>query len=131
MLLSAVALGIHDRRRNPRFLLAAFAPWLFFVAFCPQTHERYGLYPALLGTVLVALSPRWALLGIAIQFIAIVPPLKLMLQCGDRFSFLDGQGDRLLTAIDPLTPGLGWAMVTIALMCLYSLMDLRRPRVRH
>ncbi len=130
----AIAMGIHYRRRNPAFLLAAATCWLLFVTFPAQIHERYVLYPAIASACVIAMGFGWTMMHIAIALIAVLPVLHGMLGAGQHALFLadtmePGFGARLFQYVRVTHPGMGWALITITLVCLWKSMDLRRPKV--
>ena len=131
MVLCAIAMGIHHRRGSGRFLLAMLAPWLLFVTFCAQVHERYILYPALISVPLLALGFGWWMVAIVLQLIALLPVLQGMLGGPGTGDFLaesmgQGFGYRLQGWVAATHPGMGWAMVVLALTVFYGAMNLRR-----
>ena len=126
-------MGVHFRRRNPLFLLAATTLWLVFVTFPAQIHERYILYPALASATLLALGCGGMFMHIAISLIAVLPVLQGMLGAGSSMSFLAEEmgpafGYRLADNVRATHPGMGWALMVITLVCLWKSMDLRRMR---
>ncbi len=62
LLLCALGAARHERRRDPRLLLALAAPWLLMFALLAQMHERYLLWGAVLSTVALGVSLRLSVL---------------------------------------------------------------------
>ena len=113
-------------------LTALAACWLLFVTFPSQIHERYILYPAMVSIPLITLGLGWGIVHIAIAMIAVLPVLQGMLSGGNRAQWLAaemgaGFGAKAFQNIAATHPGIGWALITIALVCLWKAMDLRRP----
>lgn len=133
-ILGGISAGIHFRRRSGKFFLAIALTWLAFVALLAQIHERYALYPALMSVPLVALGFRWAVAHLAIALIGLLPALQTMLQCSNYNRLLAQDmgpdfGKRLLLAIQATHPGIGYALITLTLVCLWCSLDLRRPSI--
>jgi hypothetical protein len=127
----AVAMAVHDRRGNGRFLLATVAFWAVFVAFSPQMHERYPLYPALISATLLALGPQWILAALVLQAASATCVLLSMFAAGDPSRLLVAEmgptfGQKLQANLQATMPGAGWAVVTLAIVLLAGAMNLRR-----
>ena len=76
---SAIGAGIQDRRKSPRFLVAITGPWLMFFAFMPQIHERYLIFAASIGCVLIAAGAGFMLAAVFLEVI----PVSLSLPNAD------------------------------------------------
>jgi hypothetical protein len=122
-----VAMGVHYRRRSPLFLVALTALWLAFVTFPAQIHERYVLYPAIVSATLLAVGVSGIFMHTAIMLMAILPVLGSMLMTGNSGAWMAermgaGFGTQLRAAVESTHPGIGWAWITLTLVCLYKAM---------
>ena len=122
---AAVGAARHGRpgRRDPRFLLAVAAPWVAMFAVLGQMHQRYLLWGAALSCMAVAVSPG---LIVPHLLLSVVSAGQEMLSMADNLS--DGTADRarwradhaeLLSLVRGWTPGMGWAVLTIAGLFVY------------
>lgn len=132
MVFCGIAMAIHYRRNNARFLLAAVTPWILFATIPAQIHERYLMYPALTSAVLVALGARWLLVHFSLTAIGAATVMLALLASGQPIAFLpqpDGPslGARLFQIVHPMHPDIAWAMLTLCGVCLLCALDLRRP----
>jgi hypothetical protein len=125
-LLCAAAAAMHLRRRDVRFLIALAAPWVLFVALLTQMSARYPVLPAVIGTVVIAVSAEMSLLPLLLTVLACV-------MLGNQMMLLDTRTSPLaLTLTQPTHPGIAWAMLLLAAVFLVSaLIPTRRalPRI--
>lgn len=85
LLLSALGGARHWNRRDPRFLIAATAPWLLMFTILGQVHERYLLFAAGSTAVLLAVHWRWALLSAFLSVITFAMTAHVMLGSSRRW----------------------------------------------
>jgi hypothetical protein len=142
-LLGSIGLGVHARRRDPRFLIALITPWLMFFCFAPQVHERYLLFAAGASCICAGISTGMTLLGVLLSVITTMMILDTMLaSAGPQMRRLLGEslatqfpaifdehgGAVLFKLTDRSHPDLGFAVVLIGLVFLYfTLAPRRRP----
>jgi hypothetical protein len=117
--LCAISAAIYDRRKNLHFLIAIVSPWLFLYAFTLQMHERYLVWFGALSALFACLGPGWAMLHLLVAVLATIP----MTRRGGL-----AEWDWWPRFMDGLNPGMGWAILVIALMCLYfCFVPMRKP----
>ena len=113
MLVCAWAAARHHRRNNPRFLLAMITPWITFFAFAPCMFERYLLWgSAMLVSVAVAFDVGLVLLGLLLSVLSFFMTLTVQLEF-NQFK------PHWLALIQSAEPGIAYAVVLAALICLY------------
>jgi hypothetical protein len=132
--LCAWGLSRHARRNDPRFLIAAVAPWVIFFAVMPQMHERYLFWAAVIGVACLGASSGGFFLYLTVSLMS----LGMILQCqlpGDPNAYLrypawlDTTLQNARNILVGAHPGLGWAMLLIAATFLYlAVAPSRRPR---
>lgn len=125
--LSCWAMAVHDRNNNRRFLIAASAPLVLFIALPTQIHERYPLYAAAASSVLIVCGIGPLLLHGLVSVFAGLTIYHALLSSGSRGSFLDGRGSDQFQALEPLHPGLGYGLIMLSLMFMGAAMVFRRP----
>jgi hypothetical protein len=125
----------HDRRRDPRFLLAVAAPWVAMFAVMGQMHQRYLLWGAALTCVAAAVSPGLVLLHLLLSTLSAGQELLDMAE--ERTA--DGAPGRavwraahpdLLSVLHGWTPGMGWAVLLTAGVFVYMSVAPGRRRAR-
>jgi hypothetical protein len=121
---SALALARADRCRDPRGLLAFALPFLLVFAFVPQMHERYLVWPAMVGCLALACSLSASLLLILMNAAALGQMMLTQLS-HDR-----DLAPRLLRLLDGAHPHFGWAVVLAVLCWLYVSLVLPTQRGR-
>lgn len=125
--LSCIAMAIHDRRNNRRFLIAAIAPLVFFVTFPTQIHERYPLYAAVCTATIVVCGVGPALLHALAAALSFLIILHAMLLAGSRSSEVASDGGaKLLRNLSGTHPGIGYLLILLALVYLWSAIPTRR-----
>ena len=121
----------HDRRRDPRFLIAVAAPWVVMFAVMGQMHQRYLLWGAALTCMAAGVSPGLVLLHLLLSVVSAGQELASM--AGHRDA--DAVARLLVTdagrtnarwwvrtgylAIHGWTPGMGWAVLLTAGVFVY------------
>jgi hypothetical protein len=131
LLASAVGIGLHARRRDPRVLVAFTTPWLMFFCFPVQIHERYLLYAAGVGAITVGAGAGPMLMCAYMSIVTWIMTMHVMLNAGDRERF--GQllhetfpslfeptaADTLHRFIGGTYPDIGWSILFCAVVFLY------------
>ncbi len=115
VLLCTAAAAIHLRRGDPHFLIALAAPWVIFPAILTQMSARYLMFPAAMTATVAAISLRMSL-------------WHLLLTIMGCITFFLRQWPRQQHEIAPLTykiirpthPDMGWLLVAIAAIFLFS-----------
>ncbi len=121
LVLCAAAAAMHQRRNDPRALIALTTPWLVMFAVLTQMHERYLVFAAALMTVTVAVSFGLTLLNLlitALAWITLMPEIP-----APRPPWLE----HLLRSAFPDT---GWLTLLLAAIFLWVSIVPRRKRVR-
>lgn len=108
-----VAAGLHWRRRDPRFLLACYAPWVLFFALLPYLNQRYLLWASGFFPLLIPLGVGMTLLGAIVTLSGCVMLLDIM--CN-----FNGSNPDLRTMLHGTYPGLGFVILLIAAVFLYN-----------
>jgi hypothetical protein len=121
--LSCIAMAVHDRRNNRRFLVAAVAPLIFFVAFPTQIHERYPLYAAVCSAIIVVCGVGPTLLHALVSALAFLTILHAMLLAGSPAGEFANDANTLLRTLSQTHPGLGYLLILLALVYLWSAMS--------
>ena len=110
----------HGRDRDPRFLLAVAAPWVAMFAVMGQMHQRYLLWGAALTSMAVVVSPGLLVLHLLLSVLSATQEMNSM--AGERYDGAAGwraEHPGLLSLVHGWTPGMGWAVVTIAAVLVY------------
>jgi hypothetical protein len=132
LLISGIGLGLHARRRDPRFLPALITPWVLFFTIPVQIHERYLLFAAGAAVICIGQSVGTYLLGLFLSFLTLVMTLHVMLlngvdvgEFGTRLSvmlpwlFDPDCGHTIFKYVDGSFPDAGWATVLACGVFLY------------
>jgi hypothetical protein len=132
LLISGIGLGLHARRRDPRFLPALITPWVLFFTIPVQIHERYLLFAGGAAVVCIGQSIGTYLLGLFLSFLTLVMTLHVMLingadvgEFGTRLSvmlpwlFSPDSGHIIFKYVDGSFPDAGWAVVLACGVFLY------------
>ncbi len=119
-IICAAAAARHARRNDPRFLLAMITPWITFFVFCPEMYERYLLWgSSMLLSAAVVLDLGTLLLAALLVLASTAMTLAVQLGVNNL--------NRPLSFISRTEPGLSYAIVLLALICMYlSLRSSRR-----
>ncbi|MBC7785041.1 MAG: hypothetical protein H7144_14485 [Burkholderiales bacterium] len=125
LLLCSIAAAVHDRRRDPRFLLAAITPWVCFFSLLTQMNNRYLVWGAVLTSLLSGVSVGLTLLGLLLSVICVVGMAQHMLPMDRSFA------PDMTSVVQSLQTHLAWPVALIAMIFLYSTVApaLRRSRV--
>jgi hypothetical protein len=136
LVLSSFAAARHERNNDPKFLLAAVAPWVLMFAILGQIHERYLLFAAAVSCCLVVVSWGWGLMCAFWTFVTFIMTLHVMLSNPDARE-LFGKPPYLLTRetarhwlmlIGPTFPAIGWAVCLSAVVTLVAALTWTRRR---
>ena len=136
LLLVVCALGVsmHDRRRDTRFLVAIVTPWILFFTIPLQIHERYLLFAGAAACVCIGHSIGTTLLGLFMSVLTFLMTIHVMLlnahrrQAWGRYlhetypAWFDANTpfpDQLLRFINGTHPDIGWAVMLTALIFLW------------
>lgn len=132
MIVSCIGMAMNYRRKDTRFLVAIVTPWLLFFTIPAQIHERYLLYAAGVGAVLVGYGVGMSLLNFFLTLLTFAMTIHVMLIAGRRNEFgngvYEGFGNDLFASIRATHPDIGWAVVLITLIFLYVTMTWPRKR---
>jgi hypothetical protein len=126
VVLSSIGAAFQDTRRGPRFLVAIAAPWIAMFALLAQMHQRYLLWGSTLSSAAAALNPGYALLHLLLSVIAMSQEMQSMFEKDRRYS--ETMAARL---IDGWHPGIGWAVVLVAMIFVYLAVRPARSRNAH
>lgn len=142
LVLCAIGVALQHRRRDPRFLAAITAPWVMMFTFPTQIHERYLLYAAGVGMVMIGANVGLLLLAMFMTFVTWIMTMHVMVRFGYRSGlganlnhvmpelFSRQSGDKLFHFIAGTHPDIGWAVLLCAAIMLYvTLVPSRRERV--
>lgn len=131
--LCAFAAARHARRNDPRFLVAITAPWVIFFAVMAQMHERYLFWAAVIATCGVGVSLGMTFLWAVVSAMS----FGMILQCQlprdpNAYTHLSQGLDVTLQnakyVLERAHPGLGWAMMLLAVVYLYLAMTSSRKK---
>ena len=114
-LISTIAIAIHWRKNDRRFLVAVIVPWLLFYAIPAQIHERYLLFGSTAAAVVIGCSVGLSILNLALVALA-------FLQMGDGMMLANNTlllryQHRLFNPdfsqfCDSLCPDISWGVLT-------------------
>jgi hypothetical protein len=114
VLLIAWCLARTEKHGRRGFVLAMAAPWILYFAVFPKMHERYLLWGALAACAGVAVNVGSLWLAIFFSACSTAMSLRQMADGARRVGWhLDRNGlpFRLGDYLNPIYPGLGWAVV--------------------
>ncbi len=112
LVICSAATARFDRRRDPRFLLAVIAPWVFMFALLPQMHERYLLWGAACSAAWIALGVGPLLLHLFLSALAWAMMAQSMLNHDRAWS------PGLLSFLNGMHPDIAWALLAVATVLL-------------
>jgi hypothetical protein len=123
LLICALGAAMTARRKDPRLLIAATAPWLLFPILMCQTSERYLLWPSALSAAFIAVSTGFTLLHVILALSA-AGMLAHQLMFADQ-----ARWPALFNFFTHFYPDAGWMMLLLAILFMVAaLMPARRPR---
>ncbi|MFT3785584.1 MAG: hypothetical protein QM770_05395 [Tepidisphaeraceae bacterium] len=115
LMLNGIALAIHHKRRDPRFLAAAALPWAIVYLLNVQMHERYLLYVAASTVLLVGMMPvAGTLMHAAFTFFSAILMLTVMIRSGG----VPRDWQHMLEVMQPMQPSASFATVTLGAVLL-------------
>lgn len=114
-LLVTVAVAMHWRRNDRRFLVAIIVPWLLFYAIPAQIHERYLLFGSTAAAIVIGCSVGLSLLNLALVALTFLQTAQAMIMANS--TLLTRYQHRLLNAdfsqfCDGLRPDISWGVLT-------------------
>jgi hypothetical protein len=115
IVLCAVGLARHARRRDVRILFALAAPWLLFFAILPQMHERYLVWAAVMTAACASVSIAGFVLHVIITGIAFSQMLDPMLNVAGQQHLMPAAS----RFFHGLFPEIGWVVLLVAGIYLY------------
>ncbi len=121
VLAAGIGAAIQARRRDPRFLAALIAPWLFMPVMLAQMMNRYYVWGAVLSSLLVGLSSSLGLLHVLLAVAAAGMAGAQLLTRDPARSPL------LLRAVDGLVPHAAGLLLLAAAVVLCVALTPRRP----
>jgi hypothetical protein len=132
LVLCGAGAALQQRRRDPRFLIAMFLPWLCFFLLLTQMRGRYLVWAAAMSALLAGVSPGMTLLGLLITAISLIQMIGNQFQLNAEHR-IAGAGANALSqnfqAIQPyltnLDPHLGWMLLLIAAVGVYQVLTIR------
>jgi hypothetical protein len=110
IVLCAIGLARHDRRRDLRVLCALAAPWLLSFAILPQMHERYLVWAAAMTAAWASVSIAGLILHLLITGIAFSQMLDPMITIAGQQHAVP----RLSRFFHGLFPEIGWMVLLVA-----------------
>jgi hypothetical protein len=115
LVLCAIALTRHARRRDRRFLFAIVAPWVLMFALLPQMQDRYLMWGAAFSAAAAVISIDGFLLYLALTTINVLNTAENMLA-----SLHPSPVRRQwLPIVGGFFPDLAWAVLLLAAIWLY------------
>jgi MFS family permease len=117
-----IAAAVQWRRRDRRFLLAIYAPWVLWFALMPNMNNRYLFYAAGLFPLLVAVGPGMTLLGLLISAACCAMMGEVMCRFGNNAD------PTLSNLTHGMYPGLAFLVLMIAGVFVFESLNFRRQR---
>jgi hypothetical protein len=115
-----IAAAIQWRRRNYRFLLAMYAPWVLFFALLPYLNNRYLLWASCFFPLLIPLGVGMTLLGGVITLACCAMLVEIMCR------FNPDSDPTLRNITHGMYPGLAYLVLLIAAIFLYNALVISR-----
>ena len=118
--------AVHNRRGDPRVVLAICLPWLLFYCLPAQIHERYLIFFSACAGALVVCGAGWALLGLIVTGVGLIITVHNMV----RANFIppvppSDPRHTPFTVANYLAqgthPGIAWMLLLIAVIGLYTI----------
>jgi len=120
VVLSAAGAAWHARRRSRWFLVSIVAPWVLMFTLVTQMDGRYLLYAA-------ATSAVFAGMGVGFTFLHLI---LTAMNFAMMFKFLikthSGEWPTATQWLSGIEPGMGWALIVVALVILWGAVMPRR-----
>jgi hypothetical protein len=109
-----IAAAVQWQRRNYRFLLAMYTPWILFFALLPYLNPRYLLWASCFFPLLIPLGLGMTLLGVLVMLAGSVMLIDIMCR------FNQASDPTLETVTHGMYPGLAFLVLLIAAIFLYN-----------
>jgi hypothetical protein len=123
LFLCGLGAALHDRRNDPRTLIALTAPWVLMFTLLPQMHERYLMWAAAVCGVAVASS-----LGMTLMHWVVIAVWSTAIST-DMLSSNPSFLPDTYRAMDATHPDIGWMVLLAAAVYLFvALVPARRRR---
>ncbi|MBV8780289.1 MAG: hypothetical protein JO353_02725, partial [Phycisphaerae bacterium] len=124
VVLCAIGAAIQTRRRSARAMIGLCAPWILMYTVLPQMHERYLMWGAIAGVMVVGVSLSMTLLQLIIITLASMPIYRSLLERNPPFDL------QMLRSIREALTGTPWMLALAAVIYLYAaLAPTARPRI--
>jgi hypothetical protein len=114
LVLAAIAAALQWRRRDARFLLAMYVPWVLFFALLPHLNNRYLLWASCFFPLLIPMGLGMTLLGVLLT----AASCSMMIEIMCRYN--GDSGSTLGVITHGMYPGLAWLVLLIAAIFLYN-----------
>ena len=122
LVVCGIAAAVQWRRRDWRFLLAMYAPWVLFFALMPYLNNRYLLWASAFFPLLIPLGLGMTLLGGLICLSCCAMLVEIMCR------FNPGSDPILQSVSRRLYPGLAYLVLLIAAILLYNAAIFRQSK---
>ena len=132
LILSGIGIGLHARRRDPRFLVALVTPWLLFFLFPVRLHERYLLFAAATASICIGQGFGMTLLGLVLTLASTVMTLDQMWSDVPRWSrelserfpslFSPEAGFTIQRYVQNTHPDIAWGILVAGMVFFYLTM---------
>jgi hypothetical protein len=117
LLLCGIGAAIQYRRRDTRFLIAMFLPWLLFFLLLTNVRGRYLVWAAAMSALLTGSGVGMTLLGILVTVVATLETMEAQFALNQTYySLVPPDWMHYLTSLEP---HLGWPLLLIAAISLY------------
>ncbi|GEM_PF-6625223 len=118
-LVSTIAIAIHWRRNDRRFLVAVIVPWLLFYAIPAQIHERYLIFASTAAAIVIGCSVGLSMLNLALVALTFLQTGNAMMLANP--TLLAQYQHRLLNPdfaqfCDSLRPDISWGVLTATMV---------------
>jgi hypothetical protein len=137
LILSGIGIGLHARRRDPRFLLSLATPWLVFFLFPVRLHERYLLFAAATASICVGHGLGMTLLGMVLTVASTIMTLDQMWrdvarwgrELSSRFPWLFSPeaGSTIRHYVENTHPDIAWGILVAGMVFFYLTMTPSKP----
>jgi hypothetical protein len=122
LVVCGIAAAVQWRRRDWRFLLAMYAPWVLFFALMPYLNNRYLLWASAFFPLLIPLGLGMTLLGGLICLSCCAMLVEIMCR------FNPDSDPTLQSLSHGLYPGLAYGVLLIAAIFLYNAAIFRQSK---
>lgn len=125
LVLCSLGAARHDRRRDPRLLIALATPWLLMFALLGQMHERYLLWGAVLSAVALGVSLPLSLLHFVFSAMSAAMITDVLLLDKKLSSTL-----RAIHLLERVRPLASWLLLVGVGIYFWEVLSRSRPRYR-